>query len=98
MRAAIVSDIHGNLTAFEAVLADLHQTSPDLILHGGDLADGGASPAAVVDQIRELGWPGVIGNADEMLVKPEALKQFAAQSPPALQTLLVTVAEIAGAT
>jgi predicted phosphodiesterase len=44
MRMAIVSDIHGNLTAFEAVLVDLKQTSPDLILHGGDLADTGASP------------------------------------------------------
>ena len=45
MRIAIVSDIHGNRTAFEAVLADLTQTSPDLIFHGGDLADGGANPA-----------------------------------------------------
>jgi predicted phosphodiesterase len=30
MRIAIVSDIHGNRTAFEAVLSDLRQTSPDL--------------------------------------------------------------------
>ena len=51
MRIAIVSDIHGNRTAFEAVLADLKQTSPDLILHGGDLADSGASPAEIVDRI-----------------------------------------------
>jgi predicted phosphodiesterase len=42
MRIAVVSDIHGNRTAFEAVLADLRQTSPDLIFHGGDLADAGA--------------------------------------------------------
>src|ERR1019366_7222204 len=41
MSIAIVSDIHGNLTAFEAVVADLREMSPDLILHGGDLADGG---------------------------------------------------------
>jgi 3',5'-cyclic AMP phosphodiesterase CpdA len=52
MRIAVVSDIHGNRTAFEAVLADLQQTSPDLILHGGDLADAGASPAEIVDRIR----------------------------------------------
>ena len=51
MRIAIVSDIHGNRTAFEAVLADLRQTSPDLILHGGDLADAGASPVEIVDRI-----------------------------------------------
>jgi predicted phosphodiesterase len=42
MRVAILSDIHGNLTAFEAILKDLRQTSPDLILHGGDLADAGS--------------------------------------------------------
>jgi len=45
MRIAVVSDIHGNRTAFEAVLADLRQTSPHLILHGGDLPHGGAGPA-----------------------------------------------------
>jgi predicted phosphodiesterase len=44
MRVAVVSDIHGNLTAFETVLADIRRCSPDLVLHGGDLADGGSSP------------------------------------------------------
>jgi Icc-related predicted phosphoesterase len=39
MRVAVVSDLHGNVTAFEAVLADVRQCSPDLVLHGGDLAD-----------------------------------------------------------
>lgn len=59
MRIAILSDIHGNRTAFEAVLADLRQTPPDLVLHGGDLADGGSSPVEIIDHLRELGWPGV---------------------------------------
>jgi len=86
MRIAIVSDIHGNRIAFEAVLADLRQASPDLILHGGDLPHGGSSPANIVDQIRSLGWPGVLGNTDEVLFKPESLEEFASQSsaPPAL--------------
>jgi putative phosphoesterase len=73
MRIAVVSDIHGNRTAFEAVLADLRQTSPDLILHGGDLADGGSSAAEIVDQIRDLGWPGVLGNTDELMFNPASL-------------------------
>src|ERR1700691_3876756 len=81
MRIAIVSDIHGNRTAFEAVLADLRQTSPDLILHGGDLADGGSSPTEIVDRIRDLGWQGVAGNTDEMLFRPESLTRFADRLP-----------------
>jgi predicted phosphodiesterase len=80
LRIAIVSDIHGNLTAFEAVIADLKFTSPDLIFHGGDLANPGSSPAEVVDRIRDLGCEGVAGNADEMLFAPETLEDFAAHS------------------
>jgi 3',5'-cyclic AMP phosphodiesterase CpdA len=53
MRIAIVSYIHGNRAAFDAVLADLRQTSPDLILHSGDLAHGGASPAEIADRARD---------------------------------------------
>jgi predicted phosphodiesterase len=97
MRIAIVSDIHGNRTAFEAVLADLRQTSPDLVLHGGDLADAGSSPVPIVDRIRDLGWQGVVGNTDEMLFKPESLTEFAKQSPQ-MQPLLATIQEMAAAT
>src|SRR3984957_11768314 len=97
MRMAIVSDIHGNRTAFEAVLADLKQTSPDLILHGGDLADSGASPAEIVDRIRELGWDGVVGNTDEMLFAPESLQEFASQSPN-LKSLFAAIQDMALAT
>jgi predicted phosphodiesterase len=94
MRIAVVSDIHGNLTAFEAVLADLRQTSPDLILHGGDLPHGGASPAEIVDRIRDLGWQGVLGNTDEMLFAAETLEEFASQSS-APASLWVDVRETA---
>ena len=97
MRVAILSDIHGNLTAFEAVLADLRQCSPDLVLHGGDLADSGSSPTEIVDRIRSLGWQGVMGNTDEMLVDPSSLEDFARHSsaPPNLWT---GVRQIASAT
>jgi len=97
VRVAVVSDVHGNLTAFEAVLADLRRTSPDLILHGGDLADSGASPTEIVDRIRDLGWPGVVGNTDELLFRPESLVEFASQSPR-LQPLFAAIEEMAAAT
>jgi predicted phosphodiesterase len=94
MRLAIVSDIHGNRTALKAVLADLRETSPDLVLHGGDLCDGGASPVEVVDHLRDLGWQGVIGNGEEMLSRPESLQEFARLSPK-LQPLFAVIEEMA---
>jgi len=92
MRVAIVSDIHGNRRAFEAVLADLRQVAPDLVVHGGDLASGGTHPADIIDQVRTLGWPGVRGNTDEMLWSPESLAEFAAKQPK-LAPLLARVQE-----
>lgn len=70
MKVAIVSDFHGNLVALEAVLADLDQAKPDLIAHGGDLAFNGPRPVECVDRIREMGWPGVVGNMDRALENP----------------------------
>jgi predicted phosphodiesterase len=94
MRIAIVSDIHGNLTAFEAVLEDLRQTSPDLILQGGDLAHSGSSPAEIIDRIRDLGWQGVVGNTDELLFRPESLTEFASHLPK-LQPMFAAIEEMA---
>src|SRR4051794_37978136 len=71
MRIALVSDVHGNLTALEAVIADLDRRGVDLVIQGGDLALMGPRPAEVVDRVRELGWPGVVGNTDELLWRPE---------------------------
>jgi putative phosphoesterase len=97
VRIAIVSDIHGNQTAFDAVLTDLRETSPDLILHGGDLADNGSGPTEIVDRIRDLGWKGVLGNTDEMHSRPASLEEFASQSsaPP---SLWAAIREMAAAT
>ena len=81
MRIAIVSDVHGNRRAFQAVLADLRQVAPDLVVHGGDLAYGGTHPAEIVDEIRARGWPGVRGNTDEMLWSLKSLTDFAAKVP-----------------
>ena len=93
MKVAIVSDIHGNRRAFQAVVADLRQVAPDLVLHGGDLAYGGAHAADIIDQVRALGWPGVRGNTDEMLWAPESLAEFAATTPK-LGPLLAIIQEM----
>jgi predicted phosphodiesterase len=75
VRVAIVSDIHGNLSALEAVIADLGRRRPDAVLHAGDLALMGPQPGEVIDRIRELGWPGVVGNTDELLWRPEGREE-----------------------
>lgn len=96
MRIAIVSDIHGNRTAFEAVLLDLRDAAPDLVLHGGDLADGGSSPVEIVDRIRDLGWKGVLGNGEEALSTPGSLEEFVSKS--AAPALWAAVREMMAAT
>jgi predicted phosphodiesterase len=87
MRLAIVSDIHGNFTALEAVIADLERRRPELVLQGGDLVLGGCQPAEVIDRVSELRWPGILGNTDELLWRPD---QHAAQRQraPKLSRLL----------
>lgn len=75
MRVAVVSDIHANLTALDAVIADLRNTAPDLVIHGGDLMSGGPRPAEVIDRIREMNWRGVYGNTDEMLWMPHRISE-----------------------
>ncbi len=97
MRIAIVSDIHGNRTAFEAVLTHLRETAPDLVLHVGDLSLSGASPLEIVDHIRDLGWPGVVGNVDEVLFRPVSLQEFAQQSSAPAE-LFTAIEEMAAAT
>ena len=50
-----------------------------------------------MDQIRDLGWQGVLGNTDEMLFEPESLTEFANQSPN-LKSLFAKIEEMAMAT
>src|SRR6058998_3849339 len=87
MRVALVSDVHGNLTALEAVVADLRRRAPDLVVHGGDLALMGPRGDEVIDRIRELGWPGVVGNVDELLWRPDQHERQRERAPQ-LATLL----------
>jgi predicted phosphodiesterase len=81
VRLAVVSDVHGNLPALEAVVADLRLTGPDLVLHAGDAAVLGPRPAEVVDRLRELAWPSLCGNTDQMLWRPEARAEQERRAP-----------------
>jgi putative phosphoesterase len=98
MRLAIVSDIHGNLTALEAVAADIARRGIDRVVHGGDLALAGCQPADVIDRVRELGWPGIVGNTDELLWRPEEHEVQARNAPKLRELLSLLFNEYAPAT
>lgn len=64
MKIAVISDIHGNLPALEAVLADIATQEVAAVYHLGDLVGYTPFPEEVVARLRELGLPGVAGNYD----------------------------------
>ena len=65
MRAALISDIHGNLPALQSVLADIEaRTTVTGTLHLGDLVGYAPWPNEVVSLLRERGVNGVAGNYD----------------------------------
>jgi diadenosine tetraphosphatase ApaH/serine/threonine PP2A family protein phosphatase len=68
MNIAVLSCIHGNLEALEAVLRDIDQQSVDQIYSLGDLVGYGPYPNEVVARIRELGIPTCQGCWDEDIV------------------------------
>jgi putative phosphoesterase len=65
MRIAILSDIHGNLVALDAVVADARRERVEQFICLGDVAGNGPQPHQVIQRVRELGCPVVRGNTDE---------------------------------
>lgn len=88
MRLACFSDIHGNVRAFDACLADLReQGGADCIVGVGDYCLDGPFPAQVVDRLRELGATCVRGNTDRYLAEMPASPADIATAGPEVRTL-----------
>ena len=69
MRLALIADVHGNLEALEAVIADIEKSSPGArIVCAGDVVGYGPDPGACIDRLRSIGVPCVMGNHDEMVL------------------------------
>jgi predicted phosphodiesterase len=64
VRVAVISDIHGNLVALEAVVADLEAQSPDEIWCAGDLGWAGPWASECIERVRTAGWTTIKGNTD----------------------------------
>lgn len=85
MRLAILSDIHGNLEAFQAVLADLEGQGADELLGLGDLVGYGPDPEDVVRLARQMGVRSVMGNHELGLSDPACLAWFNPQARHSLE-------------
>jgi len=75
MRIAFISDIHGNFTAFQAVLADIKSQPVDQIVCLGDTVTLGPQPIEVLNALRELKCLYVKGNHDAAVLNPENANQ-----------------------
>ena len=73
-RMALISDIHGNLTALEAALADIERHGTARIVCLGDVAQEGPQPVAVIHRLHDLAIPVVMGNTDDWLLNPKPKK------------------------
>lgn len=93
MRIAVLSDIHANIAALNAVLADAGAV--DAIWHLGDVVGYGPEPDAVVDRLRELGAVGVRGNHDAAACGGPEIEWF---NPDARRAMEWTRAAIGPAT
>ena len=79
-RTAILSDIHGNLSALESVLADIDSQNVDRIVCLGDVIGYGPEPCACLDKVMEFDFC-VLGNHDSSaLFDPEGFNIAAEQA------------------
>lgn len=66
---AVISDIHGNLPALEAVVADLRSLAPDAVYVLGDIVNGCPWSAETFDLLAAQGWPMLMGNHDDAVLQ-----------------------------
>ncbi len=67
MQIAVLSDIHGNLEAFLAVIADLERRNPEMVICLGDLIGYGPNPDEVVSLFRQKEYISIQGNHEAAL-------------------------------
>jgi len=68
MRIAVISDIHGNLSALRAVLADIARQGADLTVNLGDILSGPLQAAGTADLLMGKGFPTIRGNHERQLL------------------------------
>lgn len=69
MRIALISDIHGNRLALDAVLRHIEREAVDRIVCLGDIAALGPDPAGAIALVRRYASHCVMGNTDDWLLR-----------------------------
>lgn len=68
MKIAVISDIHGNMTALDTVIEDIKSQNCEKVFCLGDLAMAGPQPRAVIDFVKnQKDWTVIQGNTDQMI-------------------------------
>jgi len=76
MKTAIISDIHGNATALEAVIKDIESCSVDTVVSLGDNIGYGPEPEKVINILQSKSIPSVTGNHELGVTRPNFLPLF----------------------
>jgi diadenosine tetraphosphatase ApaH/serine/threonine PP2A family protein phosphatase len=76
MRIGVISDVHANLEALEAVLAHLDAQTPDLIVCLGDFVGYGPDPNECVERLRPRLRAAVLGNHDQAAIAARPIDDF----------------------
>jgi predicted phosphodiesterase len=76
MKIAVISDIHGNMDAFERVLEDIDTSNVDTIVSLGDNVGYGPEPEAVIRKIQEREIPSIMGNHEMAVADQKHLGWF----------------------
>lgn len=76
MRIGLISDIHGNFTALEAVLANMNERPVDLLVCLGDIATIGPQPKQVLDKLKGLDCTFIMGNHDATLLDISKIRHY----------------------
>ncbi|MGD8250691.1 MAG: metallophosphoesterase family protein [Desulfobacterales bacterium] len=93
MTIAIISDVHGNFDAFEAVLEDIALAGATRIYSLGDNIGYGGEPDRVVRTLMDRGIPSVIGNHELAVREPAQLNWFNPQAREALKRTIDLMSE-----
>jgi predicted phosphodiesterase len=91
-RLAILADIHGNLPALEAAIADMQQFNVDHVVVAGDIINMGPFSVQVMERVTELGWSLMRGNHELYMLDhntPRAPEQWETfTQPPWLNAIM----------